>query len=134
MFFPLHQPVTKNQLLNYSVHFFVLQLKQLKKRQSGLFSFQTATKRNKQRNLVHMWFLVTGWCNNRNIKACFDCFTYNYLNFYSNVWCIKNRTNHSSKTLMSLVRFLMHQTLQCLEISRAQSLEFSRRCTIEISR
>ena len=31
--------------------------------------------------------------------------------FWNNVWCIKNRTNHSSKTLMSLVRFLLHQTL-----------------------
>ena len=28
-----------------------------------------------------------------------------------NVWCIKNQTNHSSKTLMSLVWFLLHQTL-----------------------
>ena len=27
-----------------------------------------------------------------------------------NVWCIKNRTNLSSKTLLSLVRFLLHQT------------------------
>ena len=31
--------------------------------------------------------------------------------FSSNVWCIKNRTIYSSKTLLSLVRFLMHQTL-----------------------
>ena len=30
---------------------------------------------------------------------------------YIDVWCIKNRTNHSSKTLMNLVRFLLHQTL-----------------------
>ena len=28
-----------------------------------------------------------------------------------NVWCIENRTNHSSKILMSLVWFLLHQTL-----------------------
>ena len=28
-----------------------------------------------------------------------------------NVWCIKNRTRHSTKALLSLVRFLMHQTL-----------------------
>ena len=28
-----------------------------------------------------------------------------------NVWCIKNQTNHSSKTLMRWVRFLLHQTL-----------------------
>ena len=28
-----------------------------------------------------------------------------------NVWCIKNQTNHSSKTVMSLVRFLLYQTL-----------------------
>ena len=27
----------------------------------------------------------------------------------SSVWCIKNHTKHSSKTLMSLVWFLMHQ-------------------------
>ena len=27
-----------------------------------------------------------------------------------NVWCIKNRTSHSSKTLLCSVRFLMHQT------------------------
>ena len=31
--------------------------------------------------------------------------------FSNNVWCIKNRTKHSSKTLLSLVQFLMHQTL-----------------------
>ena len=30
----------------------------------------------------------------------------------TNIWCIKNRTKHSSKTLLSLVRFLMHQTLE----------------------
>ena len=30
----------------------------------------------------------------------------------SNVWCIKNRTKLSSVLLLSLVRFLMHQTLQ----------------------
>ena len=30
-----------------------------------------------------------------------------------NVLCIKNRTKYSSKTLLSLVRFLMHQTLLC---------------------
>ena len=29
----------------------------------------------------------------------------------TNVWCIKNRTNHSSKALMILIRFLLHQTL-----------------------
>ena len=29
----------------------------------------------------------------------------------TNILCIKNRTNYSSKTLPSLVRFLMHQTL-----------------------
>ena len=28
-----------------------------------------------------------------------------------NVWCIKNRTKHNNKTLLSLVQFLMHQTL-----------------------
>ena len=28
-----------------------------------------------------------------------------------NVWCIKNQTSHSSKTLQSLIQFLMHQTL-----------------------
>ena len=30
---------------------------------------------------------------------------------WSNVWCIKNHTKHSCKTLLRLVRFLMHQTL-----------------------
>ena len=30
---------------------------------------------------------------------------------YANVWCIKIRTKDSSKTLLSLVRILMHQTL-----------------------
>ena len=30
---------------------------------------------------------------------------------WGNVWCIKNQTNYSSKTLLSLVWFLMHQTL-----------------------
>ena len=29
----------------------------------------------------------------------------------TNVWCIKNRTKHSSKTSLRLVWFLMHQTL-----------------------
>ena len=32
-------------------------------------------------------------------------------NIECNVWCIKNRTKHSHKTLLSLVRYLMHQTL-----------------------
>ena len=36
----------------------------------------------------------------------------------SNVWCIKIRTKDSSKTLLSLVRFLMHQTL------KSKSFEF----------
>ena len=31
--------------------------------------------------------------------------------YINNVWCIENRTKHSSKTLQSLVRFLMHQML-----------------------
>ena len=30
----------------------------------------------------------------------------------SNVWCLKNCTKHSSKTLLRLVQFLMHQTLR----------------------
>ena len=29
----------------------------------------------------------------------------------ANVWCIKNCTKHSTKTLLSLVQFLMHQML-----------------------
>ena len=36
---------------------------------------------------------------------------FSFLKSNDNVWCIKNQTNHSSKTLLSLVRFLMHQTL-----------------------
>ena len=34
-----------------------------------------------------------------------------FTNAVGNVWCIKNRTKHSSKTLLRLVQFLKHQTL-----------------------
>ena len=36
---------------------------------------------------------------------------YIILDISINVWCIKNQTKHSRKTSLSLVRFLMHQTL-----------------------
>ena len=38
----------------------------------------------------------------------------------SNVWCIKNRTNHSSKALLSLVWFLMNQTLYRVHFEKFQ--------------
>ena len=37
-----------------------------------------------------------------------DCTLYRW---DCNVWCIKNCTKHSSKTLLRLVQFLMHKTL-----------------------
>ena len=38
------------------------------------------------------------------------------LNLKFNIWCIKNRTNNSSKILLSLVWFFMHQTLLLVNV------------------
>ena len=56
----------------------------------------------------HEWALWGVKCLNFGVSI-------NYLELQgssvSNVWCIKIRTKDSSKRLLSLVRFLMHQTL-----------------------
>ena len=59
------------------------------------FSKETSSwkgKRNEQSLLV-----IRSW---KNPKLCAN-----------NVWCIKYRTKHSSKTVLGLVHFLMNQTL-----------------------
>ena len=45
---------------------------------------------------------------------------------FHNVWCIKNQTKHSSNALLSLVRNLMHQTLNKDWENSDQNPEFLR--------
>ena len=43
----------------------------------------------------------------------------------ANVWCIKIRTKDSSNTLLSLVRFLMHQTLFSTSLQKEEHVYWS---------
>ena len=52
----------------------------------------------------------------KDFQACFSIIdASSHYFFVCNVWCIKNRTKLSSVLLLSLVRFLMHQTLFLLQ-------------------
>ena len=53
---------------------------------------------------------------------------------WNNIWCIKNRTNHSSKTFMSLVRFLLHQTLIFKNgLKIIQAVAYNVACMVSVS-
>ena len=69
MFLLLHQPVTKYQMPNFFVMiFFVVGIQKIKmeNRQQTTYIW-IVTKQQKYKNIVfYTWFVVTGWCNERN--------------------------------------------------------------------
>ena len=53
------------------------------------------------------------------------------VNSAANVWCIKNRTKDSRKTLLSLVRVLMHQVLGFYKVP---IWKYASKCSFQIIR
>ena len=85
MFFSLDQSVTKNQILKTTCQpmFFVIVTNRKEKRAECLFSFQfvTLTKHFYWHLVSSIWFLATGWSNEKNNKAVYS----NYNNY---IWAL----------------------------------------------